>query len=414
MVRSQASLACRLLIARRRVVVKAVLGVGIHVHLVAHAGSLQCCLERRPHGVDALVVLRILDEQRRLDVGHARRLGRRAVERHARLQVGAQGNRQGVHRAAAPAEAGDAERARRQRMRLEKTRAVEHVGAQLGLVEAGLQRAALVVVAGIAADRKQSIRRQRQEALRGGAPRHVLDVGVESAVLVDHQHGGERPLSARLHQVAAHGAGAAAGRGIADVARLDALVGEGDGLRLRVTGQQRLRHGQAGYARDRDRARPGQELAAVDVSVAVLVVEIVDALVDLQLGHRRWRLRVGGGAGKGHGLVVGHRSSSAYLVMLERHPLIAPPAGRPRSARRQHGGNKQSIRGRRNSRSRQFYPASLAGLTSGTAAAPRLRSPPPAVLPPASRRVPCITTLEEPKRSTSPRAMTRAMGVGRR
>ena len=41
-------------------------------------------------------------------------------------------------------------------------------------------------------------------------------------------------------------------------------------------------------------ARPGQELASVDVSVAVLVVEIVDALVDLQLGHRCSRLPCSG------------------------------------------------------------------------------------------------------------------------
>jgi hypothetical protein len=45
----------------------------------------------------------------------------------------------------------------RERVRLHEARAVEHVGEQLALVERRLQRAAVVVVAGIAADRGEPV-----------------------------------------------------------------------------------------------------------------------------------------------------------------------------------------------------------------------------------------------------------------
>ena len=89
-------------------------------------------------------------------------------------------------------------------MRLQEARAVEHVGAQLALVETGLQRPAVVVVAGVAADRGEAVGREGHEALDRGAARHVLDVGIEAAILVDHQHRRERPRPARLHEVPAH------------------------------------------------------------------------------------------------------------------------------------------------------------------------------------------------------------------
>ena len=55
---------------------------------------------------------------------------------------------------------------------------------------------------------------------------------------------------------------------------------------FRVTRQQRLRHGQTA---DRHDGRLLQEGATVDAPMAVFVVEIIDALVDLALGQRRRR-----------------------------------------------------------------------------------------------------------------------------
>jgi hypothetical protein len=109
------------------------------------------------HLVDALVGLGVLDQQRRLDLRHAGSLGRRAIERHAGVQVAAHGDREEVDRATAPAEAGHAEVAVRELVRLENGRAVEHVGPQLGLVEGALQGAAVVVVAGVTANREEAV-----------------------------------------------------------------------------------------------------------------------------------------------------------------------------------------------------------------------------------------------------------------
>ena len=58
----------------------------------------------------------------------------------------------------------------------------------------GLERAdhvaRLVLVVGRAALRRQIVAAEGDEAFLGHAPRHVLDVRVEAAVLVDHEHGG--------------------------------------------------------------------------------------------------------------------------------------------------------------------------------------------------------------------------------
>jgi hypothetical protein len=85
----------RLLEARRRVVVKAVLGAGVEVRFVRHAVLLERGLEGRPHRVDALVVLGVVDQQRRLDALDTRGLGRGAVERGAGAQLVAHRSRSG-------------------------------------------------------------------------------------------------------------------------------------------------------------------------------------------------------------------------------------------------------------------------------------------------------------------------------
>ena len=200
------------------------------------------------------------------------------------MHVRAERGREIIDHAAAVAEAGDAELAGRQLVRLEKARAVEQVGAQLGLVEIALQGAAVVIVARVAADRRQPVGREREETIDGGAARDVLDIGIEAAVLVDHQHGRERPRAGRLDEVTAHGAGGAARRRIGHIGRLHALVGERDRLRLGVARQQRLRHRQSGAADDRDRPGAAEKLAPVHAPMAILVVEVEYALVDLHLG----------------------------------------------------------------------------------------------------------------------------------
>jgi len=139
---------------------------------------------------------------------------------------------------------------------------------------------------------------------------------------MNHQYRRERALSRRLHQVTPHLSRIAAGRWVVHVLRLDPRIGEGDGLRLRVARQERLRHGQAAR---HQRAGPQQELAAVDAAVAVLVVEIEYALVDVQLRRRfshRWtspcrRLIRFSGANPGVGTAI----ALPPRAILRRHRL---------------------------------------------------------------------------------------------
>ena len=84
-------------------------------------------------------------------------------------------------------------------------------------------------------------------------------------------------------------------------------ISERDGLRLRIARHQRLRHREPA----RDRACTRQKLAAVDVAVAVLVLETEDALVDPGLGEGvGWIGGAGGGFGEN---VIGHGVDSEML-----------------------------------------------------------------------------------------------------
>ena len=262
----------------------------VHLHVVVDPVLLERGLVVGPHGVDARVVARVDDEEGGLDPADVLARGRGAVEGHAGLQVGPELHREAVGHAAAPAEAGGAELPVRGPVGLEVARAVDHVLVEARRLEAPLQRAAVVVVAGVAADRRQSVRRQGEEAGDAGAPCDVLDVRVQAAVLVDDDHGRERPVARRLHQVPAHRPGRAARRVVLHVVRRDAGVGERDRLRLGVARHERLRHPEGGDAADGERGATAQELPAVDVAVAVLVVEVEDARVDRLILLLRFRL----------------------------------------------------------------------------------------------------------------------------
>jgi len=189
-------------------------------------------------------------------------------------------------------------------------RAAGHVGPQPALVESRLEVAAVIVVPGVAPDQREPVGREDKEGFRREPSRHVLDVRVEAAVLVDDEGGRERTRAARLHEVAAHGAGGAAGRGIADVARPDRLVGERNGLRLGVAGQQGLGHRQPAGG---DRRGPLQEAAAVHPAVAVLVVKVENALVYLSL-RQDWVRRCRHLLGLWHRVVLSCRIMTLGLL----------------------------------------------------------------------------------------------------
>jgi hypothetical protein len=127
-----------------------------------------------------------------------------AVERHGRRQLGQLGG-QVVGDAAAVAEADHADLAGAAAVRPAHAKRGDEVGARLRLVQLGEQRARLVLVAGIAAQREQRVRRVGDEALQRQAARDVLDVRVQAAVLVHDQDRRQLALGVRRHrQVAAH------------------------------------------------------------------------------------------------------------------------------------------------------------------------------------------------------------------
>ncbi len=175
-------------------------------------------------------------------------------------------------------------------MALDEARAVQHVGTQLRLVQLRLQGAPVVVVAGVAAERREPVRCEGEEAFQRRTPRHILDIRVEPAVLVDHEHRRPRALSRRVHQIAAHRRTVAARRRIRDVLGLDAWIGEGDGLRPGVVGHKAVRKDQPRKAQGRGAV---EKFAPVDTAMAVLVVEAIDLLVDLDLGNRVHRASIG-------------------------------------------------------------------------------------------------------------------------
>ncbi len=112
--------------------------------------------------------------------------------------------------AAAEAEADDAEFAAAVGTRLQPSRRGIEIFPHLGAVDLTEQRRALLVVSGIAAHRSEPIGRQRHETVDRQPPRHVSDVRIETAVLVDDQYHGQflgirRPHEVALDAAIAHG-----------------------------------------------------------------------------------------------------------------------------------------------------------------------------------------------------------------
>ena len=108
-----------------------------------------------------------------------------AVERDHGVDLG-RVDRDLVGEPAAPAEADHADLAGGAVVGLEERDRGDRIGDVVLGIDPGDDPARLVLVRGRAADRRQEIRGERDEALERRAPRHVLDMGIEAAVLVDH------------------------------------------------------------------------------------------------------------------------------------------------------------------------------------------------------------------------------------
>ena len=276
-----------LVVARRGVVVEAVVRARVDVRLVDGARGLQRSLVGRPGGVDVGVGLGEVQLQRGLDAGHVLGFGLPAVERHRRGQRRV-GHGRRVRHTTAVAEAGDADLAVAEPARAQVVDGGEEVVHQLHRVDLLLKPPPVLVVARIPAHRAQAVGRQGHETGLRHAARHVLDVGVEAAVLVHHHDARHRTLHARrAHEVGAHLA-VALRRGVAHVFGAEAGVGEAHLLRQRVVRRERGEQGRSRQAAHREARRAVEEVAAAQAAVHVAVVELEELRVEIlggQAGH---------------------------------------------------------------------------------------------------------------------------------
>ena len=140
--------------------------------------------------------------------------------------------------------------------------------------------ARLVLVGGRAAGGRQEIGRERDEAVERQAARDVLDMRIEAAVLVDHDHRPETRAGRRLGEISLHRAALA---GIAHGSRRDARI---VGLHHGRLGARDLSSGNSGAAAAVPPAKarkPIEEDAPFERCVGVFVVELDDALVHVRL-----------------------------------------------------------------------------------------------------------------------------------
>jgi hypothetical protein len=135
-------------------------------------------------GVDALIDRCVVEEQRRVDLRHLFGRDLSTVVRHAGIQRGAGGG-DPVHHASPPAEPHTAHFARRFRMLRHEGHGTGQTCDAFRSVQGAEQLPHLRLVGRRSAVRRQDVGGERQEALDAKRPRDILDVRVETAILVD-------------------------------------------------------------------------------------------------------------------------------------------------------------------------------------------------------------------------------------
>jgi len=169
--------------------------------------------------------------------------------------------------------------------RLQKGHGRHQVLGPLARIELREERRRLFVVAGVAAERRQRVGRERHVVRDGEPARHIFDVRIKSAVLVDDDDA--RQLAARVpraHEVAAHRARAVRRR-IRQVLRVDPRVVLPHLLRPCVVRPQRAEHRGGARAADREFGCAVKKLPAADLAVHVVVEDVEDFLREVARLH---------------------------------------------------------------------------------------------------------------------------------
>jgi len=131
-----------------------------------------------------------------------------------------------------------------------------------------------------AAERRQRIDAEGEEAFKSDAARYILDMRIETAVFVDDED--RRALCAALEagEISRH---PRAGRVVGGFFDGQPFVIGGDDRGLRIIVLQHRQQRQRRGGRARDRAEPFHEDAAIDDAMCETVVEVDDTLFHARL-----------------------------------------------------------------------------------------------------------------------------------
>ncbi|MNT17257.1 hypothetical protein D3C72_1523970 [compost metagenome] len=128
-----------------------------------------------------------MQQQRCLDLRHILGVSLTAIKRHCGAQLRIR-HRCSIGHCAAIAEAGDANLGGGLGVLHQPFDSGEEIVHELLRVDRGLELAAPVVIARVTPHRAQPIGRQRDKSGLGQTPGNVFDVGIEAAVLMDHDN----------------------------------------------------------------------------------------------------------------------------------------------------------------------------------------------------------------------------------
>jgi hypothetical protein len=157
----------------------------------------------------------------------------------------------------------------------------DEVVAGLRLFELRKQRARLVFVAGISAEWRKRIGSERDKVVDREPPCDVLDVRIQSTVLVNDEDARQLAFRVRRHREVAPGLGVSLRRRVLDGLGLDPLVVfrnllGSDELRIQLIEQHRRGHPSGRILRS-----ALQEPAPVERAVHVLIEQIQQPLVEI-------------------------------------------------------------------------------------------------------------------------------------
>ncbi len=195
------------------------------------------------------------------------------IKWNARIDHVGDANGQLIYHPTAEAEPDDTHFAGGAIVRLEPLGGGQEVLGHFFAVTFGLHGAAFIIVAGVATQRSQGVRRQGQKSVDGQASRDVGDIRIQATVFVDHQHGGELAVTGRVGQQPLH-LPCPVWRRVGNRLRLDPgiirlnLFGPG------IVGCEVRDQGLDGQATHGERGHASEVFAAVDAAVSKIVIEL--------------------------------------------------------------------------------------------------------------------------------------------